>query len=36
MNGAVVELGRQYGVQCPINAGLVAIIKAMEQGPVAS
>jgi 2-dehydropantoate 2-reductase len=30
MNGAVVELGRQYGVECPVNAGLVAIIKAME------
>jgi 2-dehydropantoate 2-reductase len=36
MNGAVVDLGREYGVACPINAGLVAIIKAMEQGPVAS
>jgi 2-dehydropantoate 2-reductase len=30
MNGAVVELGRRFGVSCPINAGLVAIIKALE------
>jgi 2-dehydropantoate 2-reductase len=30
MNGAVVEFGRRYGVECPINASLVAIIKAME------
>ena len=36
MNGAVVELGRQYGVACPVNASLVAIIKAMEQGPAVS
>lgn len=33
MNGAVVELGRRYGVACPINEGLVAIIKALEAGP---
>jgi 2-dehydropantoate 2-reductase len=33
MNGAVVELGRQYGVPCPINAGLVGIIKALEPAP---
>ena len=31
MNGAVVRLGRQCGVACPINASLVAIIKAMES-----
>jgi 2-dehydropantoate 2-reductase len=30
MNGAVVDLGRQYGVPCPINEGLVAIIEAMQ------
>jgi 2-dehydropantoate 2-reductase len=29
MNGAVVELGRQYDVPCPVNAGLVAIVKAL-------
>jgi 2-dehydropantoate 2-reductase len=34
MNGAVVELGRRYAVPCPINASLVAIIKALEAGPV--
>lgn len=31
MNGAVVSLGRQHGVACPVNAALVAIIKAMEE-----
>ena len=28
MNGAVVALGRQHGIDCPVNAALVAIIKA--------
>jgi 2-dehydropantoate 2-reductase len=31
MNGAVVDLGRRYGLACPVNAALVAIIKAMEE-----
>jgi len=31
MNGAVVGLGRRYGLACPVNAALVAIIKAMEE-----
>jgi 2-dehydropantoate 2-reductase len=31
MNGAVVDLGRRHGVSCPVNAALVAIIKAMER-----
>jgi 2-dehydropantoate 2-reductase len=31
MNGAVVDLGRQFGIDCPVNAALVGIIKAMEQ-----
>jgi 2-dehydropantoate 2-reductase len=31
MNGAVVALGRAHGIACPVNAALVAIIKAMEQ-----
>jgi 2-dehydropantoate 2-reductase len=31
MNGAVVELGRRFGIDCPVNAALVAIIKAMES-----
>ena len=30
MNGAVVDLGRRYGISCPVNGALVAIIKAME------
>ena len=30
MNGAVVTLGRRLGIDCPVNAALVAIIKAME------
>lgn len=35
MNGAVVEAGRRFGVACPVNAALVAIIKAMEARGVA-
>jgi 2-dehydropantoate 2-reductase len=31
MNGAVVSLGRRHGIDCPVNAALVAIIKAMEE-----
>jgi 2-dehydropantoate 2-reductase len=31
MNGAVVALGRRHGIDCPVNAALVAIIKAMEE-----
>ncbi len=31
MNGAVVDLGRRVGIECPVNAALVAIIKALEQ-----
>ena len=30
MNGAVVGLGRRVGIDCPVNAALVAIVKAME------
>ena len=30
MNGAVAVLGAQHGVDCPVNAALTAIIKAME------
>jgi 2-dehydropantoate 2-reductase len=32
LNGAVVALGLQYGVECPVNQALTMIIKAME-GP---
>ena len=35
MNGAVVALGRRFGIDCPVNAALVAIIKAMEARAVA-
>jgi 2-dehydropantoate 2-reductase len=35
MNGAVVDLGRRFGIACPVNAALVAIIKAMERRGVA-
>ncbi len=31
MNGAVVALGQQHGIDCPVNAALTAIIKAMEH-----
>jgi 2-dehydropantoate 2-reductase len=30
MNGAVVDLGRRLGLECPVNAALVAIIRALE------
>jgi len=30
LNGAVVKLGAQYGVECPVNQALTMIIKAME------
>jgi 2-dehydropantoate 2-reductase len=30
MNGAVVRLGQQHGIACPVNAALAAVIKAME------
>ena len=35
MNGAVVALGHRFGVACPVNAALVAIIKSMEARAVA-
>ena len=31
MNGAVVALGQRFGIDCPVNAALTAIIKAMES-----
>jgi 2-dehydropantoate 2-reductase len=36
MNGAVVELGRKAGLDCPVNAALVAIIKAMDRYTMSS
>jgi 2-dehydropantoate 2-reductase len=35
MNGAVVERGRALGIACPVNAALVAMIKALEAQPAA-
>ncbi len=32
LNGAVVELGRKYRIKCPVNGGLVMIVKEMEKG----
>jgi 2-dehydropantoate 2-reductase len=31
MNGAVAELGRRTGIDCPVNAALTNIIKAMDR-----
>ena len=31
LNGAVVKLGRKYGIKCPVNEALAAIIKEMER-----
>jgi 2-dehydropantoate 2-reductase len=33
MNGAVARLGATYGIACPVNQALAAIIKQMEQPP---
>jgi 2-dehydropantoate 2-reductase len=30
LNGAVIALGAQRGVECPVNRALTGIIKAME------
>ena len=32
INGAVVEKGREYGVETPLNARVVALMHAMERG----
>jgi 2-dehydropantoate 2-reductase len=36
MNGAVVALGRRAGVDCPVNAALTALVKAMDRCTMAS
>ena len=36
MNGAVADLGRQAGIDCPVNAALTAIIRAMDRCTMAS
>jgi 2-dehydropantoate 2-reductase len=34
MNGAVVALGAQHGIDCPVNAALAAIVRALERARV--
>jgi 2-dehydropantoate 2-reductase len=34
MNGAVAALGRQAGIDCPVNAALAAIIRAMDRDTI--
>jgi 2-dehydropantoate 2-reductase len=36
MNGAVAALGRRAGIDCPVNAALTAIIKAMDRCTMSS
>ena len=36
MNGAVAELGRRAGIDCPVNAALAAIIRAMDRDTIAA
>ena len=31
LNGAVVSLGEQYGIDCPVNRALASIIKSLER-----
>jgi len=31
LNGAVIELGKKYGIKCLVNEGLVMVIKGMEK-----
>jgi 2-dehydropantoate 2-reductase len=35
MNGAVVALGKRFGIDCPVNAALTTIIRAMEARAMA-
>jgi 2-dehydropantoate 2-reductase len=35
LNGAVVRLGEKYGIACPVNQALTAIIKALESQLIA-
>jgi 2-dehydropantoate 2-reductase len=36
MNGAVADLGRRNGINCPVNAALTAIIKALDRCTMSS
>ena len=31
LNGTVVELGKKHGIKCPVNEGLVSMIKFLEN-----
>ena len=31
LNGAIVKMGKKYGIKCPVNSALAAIIKEMEK-----
>ena len=31
MNGAVAELGRKYGIPCPVNAAMTTMIHYLEK-----
>jgi len=31
LNGAIVKLGKRYGIKCPVNKALTAIIKGLEN-----
>ena len=31
LNGAVIKLGKKYGIECPVNEALATIIKVMER-----
>ncbi len=33
LNGAVVKMGKKYGIKCPVNSALAIIIKEMEKKP---
>ncbi|HLG24152.1 MAG TPA: 2-dehydropantoate 2-reductase [Candidatus Nanoarchaeia archaeon] len=35
LNGAVVNLGKKFGIKCPVNSAIVSIIKEMERLPKA-
>ena len=30
MNGAVIDLGGQYGIACPVNAAMTTMIRYLE------
>ena len=32
LNGAIVKLGKKYGIKCPVNESLAGMIKFLESG----